>query len=357
MNPCHSTVYSECSRRDEFSMLSALSQNRFFLSMMFLISLIVTFHEPSFAGEMKGKYSIEEEYLRSITFIVDAQTKDRSSEFYSLTHEIFLEHELYRTEFVVSVRSLLDVSAYLDKTKPPLGDAWSRVDIVAHSSEQGLTIPISNNDDKLADFKALKDSVVSKSEIGHIDDSTVITIWACGLGKYTGYLSTLKQFFKGREGSPIVRSPKLNTHFIRDVNSGKASVFFAQEYYLYSSRKIGGELAKEFSYLYGGKVDWLKALNNNETIVDSNSFSEQREMRVKIVVERTLLEEYKTLEELISNMELEDFPLASLKLNVSQFKWVVEDHLQPENVNLVGRSRKVSVFVPTDLVVNEWGRI
>ena len=340
--------------------MSVFFQRRLFILVIFFISLMMVFNVYSFAGEMQqinDVEAIEEESLRSITFIVDDEAKEVGSNFYSLTHEIFLKDDDYRTEFVVRVSSLLDISNYLDKTKPPMGGAWNRVYIVAHSSEKGLTTPIGKNDTRPADFKALNDIVASKSDIANIDDSTVITIWACGLGKYADYLATLKQFFKGHKGSPIVRSPKLNTHFVRDENTGKASVFFAHEYYLYSSRKVGNELVKEFKKLYGDKVDWLKALNSNRKIVGSNSFSEQRKMRVDIVVERAWLEEYKTLDELIPTLVLEDLPLASIKLNVRQFKWAVKSHAQPENATLVGRTRKVSVFVPKELIVSEWGRI
>ena len=341
-------------------MRAVFLQRKFLSLVVLLISLLATFHGPSFAGEVNSKYSaenIEGEYLRSITFIVDPETKGASSEFYSLTNEIFLMHEHYKTEFVINVRSLLEISTYLNKTKPPAGDAWGRVDIVAHSSEQGLTIPIANNDNTLADFKALKEVVISKPKTKHIDGSTVITIWACGLGKYADYLSSLKQFFEGHKGSPTIRSPKLNTHFARDPNTGKASVFFAEEYYLYSLRKVEDQLAKRFRHIYGRKVDWLQALNNNETIIGSNSFSEQRERRVKIVVDKEWLKEYRTLEQLVSTMELEGFTLASHKLNVKQFKWTIEDHQHPESVTLVGKSQKVSVFVPKDLIASEWRRI
>ena len=340
--------------------MSVFFQSRHFILEIFLISLMVIFVEYSFADEVKLNNdikAIDGELLRSITFIVDADKKGATNDFYSLTNDVFLTHEDYKTEFVVRVNSLLDISIYLDETKPPMGGVWSRVYIVAHSSEQGLTIPIANNDDSLADFKTLKDTVVLKPEIANVDDSTVITIWACGLGNYADYLVTLKRFFKGLDGSPSIRSPKLNTHFARDENTGKASVFFAQEYYLYSSRKDGNDLAKEFSYLYGDNIDWFKALNNNETIVGTNNFSEQRKMRVDIVVERAWLEEFKTLEELIPTLVLEDFPLAPIKPNARQFKWAVKSHTQPENVILVGRTRKVSVFVPKSLVASEWGSV
>lgn len=341
-------------------MLGVSFKNRCFSSIALLILMMATFHQHSFVVEKKRVNEgegIGEDYLRSITFIVDAQTADSSSEFHSLTQDVFLTNELYKTEFVVSVSSLSEISDYLDKTKPFVGGIWSRVDIVAHSSVSGLTVPIASNDDRLASIRTLKEVVASEPETRHIDDSTVITVWACGLGKYADYLSVLKQFFKGSEGSPIIRSPKLNTHFSRDIDTGKAFVFFAQEYYIYSLRKMADDLAKEFNHLHGDKVDWLQALNNNETIVGSNNFSEQRKASLKIAVDRTWLEEYKTIEELVSTLELADFTLASQNLNVTRFKWKVENHQQPENVTLVGRSQKVSVFVPKPLLVEGWGRI
>jgi len=67
-------------------MRESFFQNSFFSSAVLLIILLATSNHYSYANEMKREYSFEEEYLRSITFIVDPDAKGSSSDFYSLSN-------------------------------------------------------------------------------------------------------------------------------------------------------------------------------------------------------------------------------------------------------------------------------
>ncbi len=287
----------------------------------------------------------------SITFIVgeDLQSKNR---FYHLAKEFFLTDPDYKTEIVTtSARSLEEIVVFLNQSKPPQGGNWKIVNIVTHSSEYGLQMPLRKNGGNITtktwqELNITAQTGFSKT-IQHLNKESVITIWGCSLGHHPQQLASLSELFKSTDGPTQIRSPSKRLYFERDVESQKIHHYYADEFWVYTPPKAiaQSDLAMAFEQRYPRlNIDWNDALAHKYHGDISEPSYDKKDVEIYFYAPLDVLETYRTLYDfMIAQPEIVT-RLRAFQLNLNEMDYKLTESAQKNIIVIRCKSIKHAIL-------------
>jgi len=207
----------------------------------------------------------------SITFIL-GEDHNRKNPYYTEAADYYRMNKKDRTEYLVTTcRSLLEVRDYLEKNPPSNHLPWGLINLVAHGSEWlGINVPVipgskGATTERLMEyilndkFKPLPDSLA--------DDSTLIFIHGCGVGKNRRLLAVVAEAFGGKTNKPVARASKLFEFYISSRSNGRpieCQRFLTQSWYFFyptGYKPSDSIINQKLRHRYPAeKINWKEAL-------------------------------------------------------------------------------------------------
>ena len=244
----------------------------------------------------------ERTFDNSVTFIVGID-KNTENPFYSMAAEFFYTNPKHKTELIIhDFSSLEEIINFLNLNKPSNGKNWEVVNIVNHSSEFGLNMPLYKGGENLT-TKEWQIHSQNKNHrlpafIKYIGQDSLITFWGCSFGNQESHLFHLSKIFKGENGNAQIRSPNKRLFFYKDEMSHHVKHFYTDEYSLFShSLRFDN---KNFPLLFKQKYPNKNIKWENVTLLQnkgdmSNTYYSATEIKIKFYIPLAVLKTYHTL--------------------------------------------------------------
>lgn len=293
----------------------------------------------------------------SITFIVGKDVNPNNP-FYGMADSFFRNHPTYKTEYIVhSATSIEEIIKFLDDNPPHEKKHWENVNIVSHSSEYGLDMPLTKGGDRLTtkiwqEFNRKQHSGLPPY-IRHLNKQSLITFWGCSFGRQKNQIQNLSKLFSSIDGPTKIRSPKERLHFHSNSDTNDIEHFYSREFSLYSQGNSPSpqELHEAYKYQFDHiDIDWVSALSNEfQGELDHPAYSSS-DITIRFFLPIDILKSYRTLNrfivnqpEIMSTLEERDISLNHVELTLTETK--------KENLMLLDiRTTKHSILTKIDTI-------
>jgi hypothetical protein len=291
----------------------------------------------------------------NITFIMGVDT-DNKPPFYAPAEDYYRYNSQADIDYLqTGLRSLKAVRDYLESFPPKNGLPWGIINVVTHSSNTGIAIPVI--EDETSSLISLQNNsgknIIPPVPDSIVDRQTEIHIQGCGIGRRPEILESLSKLFGGNDRQrPVVRAP-LHLVFYESVwDQGRimrTDRYIVRDWFLiFPGNRIPdkSKLIEKFQQRYPeADIDWQQALTNLTPLDSKNIFYEEIPLSIPVLMPNKMLRT-NSIRQIVRNSEIKNH-VDSLGYKPEDFTWKVEKDAGPENgghSRMIGEARLVKVY-------------